>query len=437
MIRNIGIVAAVALSTGGAVAAVDIKEVETPLGISAWLVEDHSIPFTALEIRFGVGSASEPEDKLGAAYLMTGLLAEGAAEFDAAEFQKQLESIAASFEFDARKESISVSAKFLTENRDEAVELLRKAIEEPRFDSEPFNRVQSQVLTILRNREKDPDTISGDAFISTAFGDHPYATPVEGTKNTVASLIPKDMMDIHKQMLVRNGIVVGAAGDITSDELAVLLDRLLGGLPAKGLEPIASAELVMNGGTTVVDFPSPQSVVRFGHAGPLRNDPDFLTAYILNEIVGGGDFRTRLNVEVRQKRGLTYGIGSYLSAFKTAGLVIGGMASANERVAEAVKVVKAEWERVATDGVTADELRDAKAYLTGAYPLRFDSNESIAKILAGMQFEGLPASYVKQRNDLVNAVTLEEINELAGSLYKPEELHFVVVGQPEGLEREQ
>ena len=436
MMCLLGMIAALALSIVGASAAIDIQEVETPLGIKAWLVEDHSIPFTALEIRFPVGSASEHADKLGAAYLMIGLLAEGAADLDSVEFQKQLESVAAGFEFDTYKESVTISAKFLTENKDESIELLRKALVEPRFDEEPFERVKLQVLAILANREKDPNEIAGEEFINRAFGDHPYARPVEGTTETVLSLTRQDVIDIHGQLLTRDGILVGAAGDISTGELAELLDTLLGELPASGAEPVASAELLLNGGTTVVEFPSPQSVVQFGHEGLLRNDPDFIPAYVLNEIVGGGDFRTRLNVEVRQKRGLTYGIGSYLSAFRKAGMVVGGFASANERVAEAVEVVKTEWTRVAREGVTKEELRDAKTYLTGAYPLRFDGNESIAQILAGMQFSGLPASYVKERNDLVNAITLDQINQLAGTLFKPEKLHFVIVGQPEGVEQE-
>ena len=138
--------------------------------------------------------------------------------------------------------------------------------------------------------------------------------------------------------------------------------------------------------------------------------------------------------EVREKRGLTYGVGTYLANYEHADLLIGQLASANDRVAEAVEVVRAEWDRIATGGVTEEELEETKTYLTGAYPLRFDGNGTIARIMVGMQMSGLTPDYITTRNDKVNAVTLDDIRRVAARIYRPDALRFVIVGQPDGIE---
>ena len=153
-----------------------------------------------------------------------------------------------------------------------------------------------------------------------------------------------------------------------------------------------------------------------------------------NSILGGSGRQSRLTDEVREARGLTYGIGAYLVNFDHADMLLGQFASANARVAEAIDVVREEWAKIVESGVTETELEEAKTYLTGAYPLRFDSNAAIARILVGMQLGDLPIDYVNTRNDKVNAVTLDDVAAVARRLYDPEALRFVVVGQPEGLE---
>ena len=436
MNKLLAMIAALAFSAAGASAAIDIQEVQSPMGIKAWLVEDHTIPFVAIKILFRGGTGIEPEDKQGGTYLMTGLLEEGAGEFDAAEFQKRQETLAASFGFDSSKEAVSISAKFLTENRDESVELLRIALQEPRFDEEPLERVQAQVLAIIADQSKDPDDIAGDQFNELFFGDHPYGKSREGTAESVSALTRDDLVQIHKRALSLEHAVVGAAGDITPEELGALLDDLLGGLPASGAPLPDAPEITLDGGVTVVDFPTPQSVAQFGHKGLLRDDPDFLAAYLLNEIFGGSGMTSRIFTAVRKERGLTYGAYAYLAAFRDLGMVLGYVASANETMAEAIEVVRDEWRKIATDGITQEELDAAKKYLTGAYPLRFDGNSSIARILAGMQFDYFPIDYVNNRNDMVMALTLEDVNQVARRLYLPDKLHFVIVGQPSGIEGE-
>ena len=429
MIRRILAAAAIWLGASAAAFAVDVQQVTSPGGIHAWLVEEHSIPFTALEIRFKGGAALDEPGKRGAINLMVATLEEGAGDMDARSFAAAREGLAASYQFDVFNDTMSISARFLSENRDEAVALLRQAVIDPRFDQTAIDRVRQQVLSIITSDATDPNRIAGRTFDAMAFGDHPYGANRNGTAASVTALTRDDIVTAYRNVLTRERIYVGAVGDITADELGAMLDSLLGDLPATG--PALPADVVpaIDGSVTVVDFDTPQSVILFGHRGIRRDDPDYVTAYILNEIFGGSGFNSRLMEEVREKRGLTYSIGAFLAPMNHSEMIYGQAQTANERAWDTVRVVREEWGRIA-QGVTQDELDEAKTYLTGAYPLRFDGNARIAGILVGMQMAKLPVDYINTRNDLVNAVTLDDIRRVAKRLYHPDELQFVIVGQP-------
>ena len=414
-------------------AEIDIQQVTSPGGHKAWLIEDASIPFTALEMRFRGGTSLDPADQRGVVNLMTALLEEGAGDLDAQGFAEARDDLAAQFSFSASQDMVSVSAQFLTENRDEAIALLRQALVAPRFDAEAVERVRAQVLSNIESDLKDPDAIVASAFSRAAFGDHPYGSSGDGTPDSVAALSRADIVAAHQAALARDRVYIAASGDITAEELGALMDRLLADLPETGAALPQRAEWNLAGGVTVVDFPTPQSVIRFGHQGIKRDDPDFFAAFVLNEIIGGGRFTARLMTEVRDRRGLTYGIYSYLAPRDHAELYLGQFAASNAKAAEAIGIVRAEWVR-ATEGVTEAELEATKTYLTGSYPLRFDGNQPIARILVGMQMDGLPVDYVVNRNAMVEAVTLEDVARVAKRLIRPQDLHFVVVGQPEGLD---
>lgn len=415
-------------------AEIDIVEVQSPGGINAWLVEEQSIPFVALEVRFKGGASLDQPGKRGATYLMTALLEEGAGDLDARAYAEEVESLAASFDFDVSDDAVSVSARFLTENQDEALALLRDALIQPRFDQDAIDRVRAQIISGIRSDLQDPDTIVGREFDRMVFGDHPYGSAIEGTEESVSALTQEDLIAAHEGALARDRVYVSAAGDISAEELAALLDDLLAGLPETGTPQAPDIEVATEAGVTVVPFDVPQSVAIFGHEGIARDDPDFFAAYVLNEILGGGGFEARLMEEVREKRGLTYGVYSYLVPKDHAALYLGRVSSANDRIAEAIEVIRDEWAKMAENGVTEEELETAKTYLTGAYPLRFDGNGRIANILVGMQMDDLTPEYVTTRNAQIEAITLDDIKRVAARILKPDALRFVVVGQPEGLE---
>ncbi|WBL32959.1 pitrilysin family protein [Sinirhodobacter sp. HNIBRBA609] len=414
--------------------ALDIQQVTSPGGLKAWLVEAHDIPFTALEIRFRGGASLDAPEKRGAITLMTATLEEGAGQMDAQAFAEATESLAAQFSFDVDDDTLKVSGRMLTENRAKAVDLLREAMTNPRFDQVAVDRVRGQVLSIIASDEEDPNAIAGRTFRQLAYGDHPYGSSLNGTAESVKALSREDIFDAKARVMARDRLVISAVGDITPAELGVLLDHLLGDLPETGAPMPPRAELGLTGGVSVVDYDTPQSVVIFGQQGLAMDDPDFFAAYVINQILGEGGFASRLMEEVREKRGLTYGIYTYLAPKDLAETWQGSFASANGKVAEAIAVTRAEWARMATGEVTDQELNDAKTYLTGAYPLRFDGNGQIAGILAGMQLNHMPIDYVNTRNAKVEAVTKEDIKRVAQRLLDADALRFVVVGKPEGLD---
>lgn len=429
MIRALLVTLALTLASP-ARAEVAITPVTSPSGIKAWLLEDHTIPFTALNIRFLGGTSLDMAGKRGAVNLMTALIEEGAGDLDAQGFAAARDDLAARFSFRSDADGITVSAQFLTENRDAALALLGQALSKPRFDQDAIDRVRGQVLAGIAADAKDPNAIAGNLLSAAIFGEHPYGSNDQGTAESVAALTRDDVLAAHAATLARDRVVIGAAGDITADELGALLDSLLGDLPATGAPMPPRAQPNFTAGVTVQDFDGPQSSVLFSQPGIAVNDPDFMAASVVNEIFGGRRFTARLMTEIRDKRGLTYGIGTGLAPMRLAETLDGSFETTNDNVAEAIAVLRSEWARMASGDISQAELDAAKTYMIGAYPLRWDGNGSIAAILVGMQVNGFAIDYPQIRNDLVRALTLDGVNDVARRLMRPDQLHITVVGRP-------
>lgn len=422
-----------ALGLAGPVAALEIQELESPGGIPYWLVEEPSIPVVALEIGFQGGARLDPPERQGVANLVAGLLEEGAGERDALAFAKATGDLAARFGFSAGRDSFDVSARMLADSLEPSIALLADALAQPRFDEEPVGRVRSQVLSSIAEASTDPSEIAGKTWFARAFPDHPYGRPVEGTAETVAAIDVDNLRAAHQRLLTRSNALIGVVGAITPEEAGRAIDTLFERLPQGepvGPQPVDTAPPA---GLELVELDKPQSVAVFGHLGIPRDDPDFIPAYVMNYILGGGGFVSRLMEEVREKRGLAYSVYSYLYPLDEAALMMGGVQTANERMAESLDVIRAQWARMAEEAATEEELEKAKKYLTGAFPLRFDTNAKIADYLVFLQREGLGRAYIDERNGLIEAVTLEDIRRVAQRLLDPEALSVVVVGQPAGL----
>jgi|TARA_B100000768_G_scaffold180224_1_gene199618 zinc protease len=407
-----------------------ITEVKVLDGNKAWLVEEHSIPFVTLEIRFKGGATLDRVGKRGSVYFMSALLNEGADDLDASAFAKEMERLAVELDFNVYQDSLSISFKFLTENKSASINLLKKALTKPRFEEEPFERVRDQILSILKSNAKDPRKIASKVFFENVFGSHPYGSMKDGNLESILSLSREDILNAYEDTFNRNQIFISAVGDIKPNELRDLVNEVIEKIPAHSNKVIDQATYKFPEGNTVIDFDTPQSVTIFGHDGIKRTDKDFFSAYVLTHILGGSGFGSRLMTELREKNGLTYGVSAYLASWEKADLILGQFASSNNTVMEAIGIVRKEWAALADRGVTADELQDAKTFLTGAYPLRFDGNSRIARILVGMQTQGLPMDYIHTRNAKVNAVTMEDIRRVSARILKEENLYFVIVGRP-------
>ena len=426
---------AVTAFTATTARAIEILPVTSPGGIKAWLVQDTSVPVISMSFSFRGGAAMDPKGKEGRADMVSGLLDEGAGALDSQAFQKALEKISASLGFDAGLDRFSGSLRTLSAKRDEAFRLLRLAITAPRFDPEPVERIRTQMLVSLKEQAENPRRIAGRTWFSSVFPNHPYGRPVAGTEETVAKLTVDDLKKFVGERLARANLVIGVAGDITPEELGRRLDETFGQLPAQGKDgAVTEATPAAAGKTIIVRKPIPQSVVIFGQVGIKRNDPDYYTAFVMNHILGGGGFSSRLTEEVREKRGLAYSVYSYLSPLDHAGLILGGLGTQNANVAKSIDIVREQWRRLSEEGVTEKELSAAKTYLNGSFPLRFDSSRRISRTLVAVQFHDLGLDYLDKRPRFINAVTQADIRRVASRLLNSKALTVVVVGDPQGLE---
>ncbi|TNE37390.1 MAG: insulinase family protein [Alphaproteobacteria bacterium] len=414
---------------------IKVQRVISPGGIEAWLVEEHSIPIISFDFAFKGGAFLDRPGKEGTANLISALLDEGAGAYDSQTFRSLIEENSISLSFGASRDSLTGSLQTLTANKELAFDLTRLALTQPRFDREPVERIRGQVLVGIKRSEMNPNSIAAKELFNRLFPDDPYGRPTEGTAQSVASISARDLKDFHSAALSRDRLKVGVVGDITAAELGALLDEVFGALPAVG-EPLnmGIVEAASTGGNLVIDMKNPQSTVIFAGPSIGREDPDFIPTYVLNYTLGGGGFSSRLLHEVREKRGLTYSIYTYSLPFDRSAIWVGQVASDNAKIAETLQVVRDEITKMREAGLTAEELEDAKRYLTGAFPLRFSSNTSIANQLLGYQMSGYGIDYINERNDKIEAVTLEDVRRAAQRLPSPDEITFVIVGEPEGIE---
>jgi zinc protease len=429
---------AIVLVVGAVVpaAAMDIERVVSPLGIEAWLVQDRLIPVVAVEFSFRGGTALDPEGKDGVTQMVADQMTEGVGDLDSQAFKAKLEDNVISIDFGAGQDTFTGSMKTLNTNRALAVELLRDALLRPRFDQADLERARGQVLASLSRSSEEPGTIANRTWSETSFPGHPYAHQSRGTPQTVPGLTVADLKAQHARLLGRDNLVVGVVGDITPDELGKLLDRVFGDLPAKAASSsVAIPEVTPQGGgrTIVVRRAIPQSLAIFGGPGLKRDDPDYFAATLMNYILGGGGFNSRLTLEVREKRGLAYSVGSYLSPMDHAGLIMGSVGSENARIGQSLDIIREQWVKMRDEGPTEHELADAKTYVDGSYPLNLTSTSRIARTLVQIQYDNLGIDYMDRRKQLINAVTMDDIKRVAQRLLDPAKLLVVVVGEPDGL----
>jgi zinc protease len=408
-----------------------VRQVLSPGGVEAWHVESDLVPLVALAFTFEGGATQDPAGKAGAAQMLSRLLDEGAGPYGSDAFQERLAARAIELNFNAGPDAVGGSLKTLVKHADEAFELLRLALAEPRFDDDAVERVRAQTLAGLRYQQNDPGVMASKRFFAEAFPGHPYGNTTSGTVETVGAITRQDLLDLHRKVIAKGRVKIAVVGAIDADRLSTLLDAVFGVLPeAVPLSPVEATLIANRGERFVVDIDVPQSVIRFGTHGVSWRDPDFIPAYVLNHMLGGGAFTSRLFQEVREKRGLAYSVGTSLVSYRAAAMTWGYTATKNERVAECLDVIAQEMDRLKTEGPGEDELKKAKDYLTGSYALGFDTSTKIAHQLAQIAFEGLGIDYIARRNALVSAVTQDDIRRAAERIIGDGRMLVVIAGRP-------
>jgi zinc protease len=420
--------------TAAATHASKVQHVVSKSGIEAWLVEDYAVPLVAMEFALEGGSSQDPIGKAGAATMLGGLMDEGAGALDAEAFHNAMDDKAIEISFSSDSDTFHGRLKTMTRHVDAAFGLLKLALNEPRFDQDAIERVRAQMAASLRSEANDPDAMAAKAWREAAFPHHAYGRPSRGSQESVPAITRDDLVTMHRAMLQRTGLKIAVVGAIDRDRLALMLDEVFSPLPEKGqLVAVPEIEMFGLGQLKVVDVDVPQATIRFGLPGISLHDPDHIPAMVLNHILGGGVFSARLFKEVREKRGLAYSVHSQLATYRHTATFVGGTSTKNERAAESLSVIEDEIAKLSADGPTAEELDKAQKYLIGSYALRFDTSTKIAGQLVRLQIEGLPVSYMDERNGYVAGVTLADTHRAARRLFDGKKMLVAVAGRPVGM----
>ncbi|MFD1199851.1 M16 family metallopeptidase [Brucella gallinifaecis] len=400
--------------------AIEIQEVVSPKGIKAWLVEDDSVPLVSMRFSFKGGASQDPSGKEGLANLMTGLFDEGAGDLDSDSFQERIDNLGAEMSFSASPDSVSGGVRMLAENRKPVTDLLALAVNKPRFDQDAIDRIRQQIVAGLEASQRNPSTIASRKFGEVLYGSHPYGRPDDGTVKSLQSISRDDLVNFHRKNFARDRLTVGVVGSINAKELGEMLDEVFGDLPATAeLVPVPDAKLAL-GTTTSLSFDMPQTSISFVYPAVPRKDEEFFAAYLMNHILGGG-FTSRLYKEVREKRGLAYSVSSAMALRDHVSALTISTATRPEKAQESLKVIRDQVAAMANDGPTEEELAAAKSYLKGSYAVNnLDSSMSIADTLVGLQEADLDRNYIDKRNELIDAVTLDQVRAIAKKLLEAE-----------------
>ncbi len=413
--------------------ATTIERVVSPGGIEAWLVHEPAVPLIAVNFAFVGGAAQDPAGKAGTAGLVASALNDGAGDLDSKAFHDRLERKAVELSFRADRDYIYGAMRTLSENRDEAFDLLRLSLTAPRFDASDVEIDRAQILSLIRRSTTSPGDIANRRWWEAAFQGHPYGRPVDGTLESVPTITVDDVKSYAHRVLARQNLKIAVVGDIDAATLKPLLDRVFGALPEKpDLVPVDNVVPHGLGRRIVIKLDVPQAVVDFGGPGIARKDPDFMAAYIVNNILGGGSFSSRLYQQVREKRGLVYSVSDNLVWLNHSALFFGGTATRADRTGETLEVIEKEIHRLAESGPTAAELAEAKNYLNSSFALNLDTSSKIASLLVQLQLDDLGIDYFSRRPAMIAAVTLDDAKRVAKRLLDGG-LLVTVVGKPEGV----
>lgn len=425
--------AALAASTS-AQAAAKIQHLISPGGIEAWFVQDSTVPLIAMEYAFAGGASQDSAGKPGVSNLVASLLDEGSGDLDSKTYHERLDRRAIELSFSTSRDQLRGSLRMLRDNKDEAFDLLRMALTSAHFDSEDVERIRSQVMSNLRRESTNPSAMAGRKFLELAYPGHPYGRPANGTLESVPTITIDDLKDYVRHVVAKDTLKVAVVGDVDPATLGKLLDQTFGSLPAKAsLTPVPDVAATQPPQRVQVALDVPQTVITFGGPGIARHDPQFMAAYVVNHILGGGGLSSRLYREVREKRGLAYSVYDALIWMDHSALFIGNTGTRADRAGETIDAVDREIRRIAEEGPTQKELDEAKSYINGSQMLALDTSSKLAQALLQYQLDKMPIDYIEKRSEVVNAVTLEDAKAVAKRLWSQGLLTVMVGRAPQAV----
>jgi len=395
--------------------------------------ERKALPIVTVVMAVRAGSIVEPSDKAGLAYLTAALLNEGTAKRTSREISEAIEFVGGSLSASAGQDYATISLSVLKKDVDLGFDLLSDMVMNPAFNDDEINRKKKITKNWLVQQNEEPGAVASIAFSKAVFGKHPYARQVQGTVDSLDLISRQDIVDFHNTFFSPNNTIMSVVGDISRDELRSLLEKHLGKWQQKTVTAIDLPAVRASDNPTVIKINRDlvQANIIFGHVGISRDNPDYYAVSVMNYILGGGGFVSRLMDNIRDNKGLAYDVHSYFSASKFSGSFRAGLQTKNESANTAIDEVLREMERIRTEPVSDKELQDAKSYLTGSFPLRIDSNSKIAGFALAVEFNDLGLDYVDKYPSLINAVTKEDILRVANKYLDTKNYVLVVVGNIE------
>ncbi len=414
-----------------------VQQIESN-GISAYLLEEHSVPIIALNFTFErAGTAYEPENKQGLTLLLTEMLMNGAGEYDALQFKDISEEYGVQIKFSADSDDFDGFLQMPAANVDMGIKLLTSTLYEPYFTYDYITLTKNKMQTALRNNHEHIGSVLADKFAEIMYAGHPYSRPAIGKTETIAGLTRSDLITYMHQHFTKQNLIIGIAGDITPSAAKLLIHSIFGRLPQQPqTERIAAVKLETTGAQHYIDFTAPQTMTRFAVKGTHRLSADFYPLYLANYIFGGSGLSSRISKVIREENGLTYGIYTYLVAKDTLTSLVGGYSATPDNFRKAQEMLLLEWHKMGEKGVTEQELQQAKEALIASHNLRFASTGGIAEMLTAMQKYKLGIDFLEKRNDYLREVTLEQVNAAARK-YFGQIPDFVIVGKQKTKQEEE
>ena len=410
--------------------AIEFKSLKTDSGIKFWLIEDNSLPLVSLSFLFKGGTSLDPEGKEGVTNLMTSLLDEGSANFSASDFRIAKRENGVKISYSAGKEKINGSFQVVKSQIQEGFWLLYESLNKPIFQLDKINEVKSQIEASIKIDQSNISTIASDKFNDLFFTNSKLGKTVKGNLDSLLKIKRSDILKSFKKSITKNNLVIGIAGDINEELAKKYIDYAFGSLPTNdSIKPISKLPNLRNGVETF-EIETPQTTVVFGQRGLGRSDEDYFAVRIANYVLGGGGFQSRLYKEIREKNGLVYSIYSYLLPFELTGVIIGGFQTRNKNVQDTIQKVRDEWENIRINGISKEELTNAKTYFKGSFSRNLTSTVSIANLLMIVQYYNLGDDYFAKRDLIIDNVKLNHVNKLVKNLFDNDKLFFMVVGKP-------